>query len=410
MRCQPAHGVEGHRVAGDGVVLLPPGIGPGDRQFDPLVARGDAHFVRKAADTRRGNAGDVLRPLRRVFLHPLQQQLESRLYRGAIFQPVGAQQRRVGTWRVIGHRAAAEAVPPQLIVAMFGVVALRGVAGTHRHALLRTRRVDVDQVTGVAVTREEGAVVKPGLEDLVGQRQQQRAIGAGADRHPFVGDRRVTGAHRIHRNETPAAALEFRDRDFQRIGMVVLGGADHHEQFRAVEIGATEFPEAAADGVDHARGHVDRTEAAVCRVVRRAELAREHAGQRLHLVAAGEQGKLLGVGRTDLAQAFLHDRERLVPADRLELAGTALGARLAPQRPRQPRRRILLHDPRSTLGADHALVQRMLGIALDVADFAVFQMHADAAAASAHIAGGVPGFGDCGRTFEGGIHGTDVPF
>ncbi len=53
MRRQAAHGVEGHRIAGDGFVFLAPGIGPGDRQFDALVARGDAHFVGQAADGRR---------------------------------------------------------------------------------------------------------------------------------------------------------------------------------------------------------------------------------------------------------------------------------------------------------------------------------------------------------------------
>jgi len=100
----------------------------------------------------------------------------------------------------------------------------------------------------------------------------------------------------------------------------------------AVEVGAAELPEAAADRVDHAGRHVDRAEAAVCGVVGRAELAREQAGQRLHLIAAREESELLRVGGADLREPFGEHRERLVPRDRLELAGPALGAGLAPQR------------------------------------------------------------------------------
>ena len=54
----------------------------------------------------------------------------------------------------------------------------------------------------------------------------------------------------------------------------------------------------------------------------------------------------------------------------------------------QPRRRVVLHDPGRALGAQHALVDRVRGVALDVADAAVLQPHLDAAAAGAHVAGG----------------------
>jgi hypothetical protein len=186
----------------------------------------------------------------------------------------------------------------------------------------------------------------------------------------------------------PPFALELRERDLHRVGVVVLRRADHDEQLGAVEVRPAEFPEGAADGVDHAGGHVHRAEAAVRRVVGRAELAREEAGQRLHLVAAGEQGELLRVGGADLRQPLGQDREGLLPGDRLELAGAALAARLAQQRLRQPRRRVLLHDAGAALGADHALVERMVGVAVDVAHLPVDHVHADAAAAGAHVAGG----------------------
>src|SRR5690606_23607968 len=52
-------------------------------------------------------------------------------------------------------------------------------------------------------------------------------------------------------------------------------------------------------------------------------------------------------------------------------------------------RRIVLHDPRGALGAEHALVHRVVAVSFDVADAAVLQAHVDAAAAGAHVAGGL---------------------
>ena len=48
----------------------------------------------------------------------------------------------------------------------------------------------------------------------------------------------------------------------------------------------------------------------------------------------------------------------------------------------------MLLDAGRTLAADHAAVHRMVGIAVDVADGAVLEMHPDPAAAGAHVAGG----------------------
>ncbi len=54
--------------------------------------------------------------------------------------------------------------------------------------------------------------------------------------------------------------------------------------------------------------------------------------------------------------------------------------------PPATRRRIVVHDPCGSLAADHAVVHRMRGIAVDVADAAVLQVHPDAAPARAHVA------------------------
>nr|CRH05363.1 protein of unknown function [Candidatus Magnetococcus massalia] len=48
----------------------------------------------------------------------------------------------------------------------------------------------------------------------------------------------------------------------------------------------------------------------------------------------------------------------------------------------------LLHDPRGALGADHALVQRVVGVALDVTYLTISQCNSNTAAAGAHIASG----------------------
>ena len=67
-------------------------------------------------------------------------------------------------------------------------------------------------------------------------------------------------------------------------------------------------------------------------VVRGAELAREQARERLHLVAPGEQRELPGVGVRAGARAAPPASPAFVPADLDELAGAALAAGLALQR------------------------------------------------------------------------------
>ncbi len=281
-------------------------------------------------------------------------------------------------------------VEHQLVVRLAAVArwALGRIGVVREHALAFAAGLQQHQLRRVGVALQERVVDQIVGDQHVQQRHEERAVGAGLDRDPFVGDGRVAGAHRIDRDEATAAALELAERHLQRVRVMVFGGADHHEELGAVEVGAAEFPEAAADRVDHAGGHVHRTEAAVRRVVGRAELAREQAGKGLHLVAAGEEGELLRVGGADLRQALGQDLEGALPRDRLELAGAARTAGFAQERLRQARRRDLLHDPRGALGADHALVQRVLGVAVDVAQLAVAQVHADAAAAGAHVARG----------------------
>ena len=52
----------------------------------------------------------------------------------------------------------------------------------------------------------------------------------------------------------------------------------------------------------------------------------------------------------------------------------------------------MLHDPGRTLGTQHALIDWVVAITLDITDLAVFQMDIDAASAGAHVASGLADF------------------
>ncbi len=401
VRGEPAHGMEGDGVAGDGIVLLAPAVGPRDGQLDLLVARGDAHLVGEPADGLRRDARDAGGPVRRVVTHALLEELEGGAHLGAIVQAEASEQERIRALGVRHHGLARVAVPPELVLGVEAALLLRDLRA-HEHAELVVRLVQVHQLPRIRVAHEELAVVEAQLDQLVHQREDQRAVGSGADRDPLVGDGRVAGADRVHRDEAPAVALELRDRHLERIGVVVLRGAQHDEQPGTLEVRAPELPEGPADGVDHPGGHVHRAEAPVRGVVGGAELAREEPGERLHLVAPREERELLRVRRADACQALGEKREGLFPAYRLEFARAPLGAALAAQRPGEPGRRVLLHDARGALRADHALVQRVVGVAVDVAHLAVLQVDADAAATGAHVASGLAHAGARARNLRGG--------
>src|SRR5258708_24125700 len=96
---------------------------------------------------------------------------------------------------------------------------------------------------------------------------------------------------------------------------MIFGYAPQQEILGVVPVRRTELPERVADGVQAGDGHVHRAEATVRSPVRRAELLRPEAGQRLHLVASGEEGELRWIGRADLRQARRQQVERLGPFD-----------------------------------------------------------------------------------------------
>src|SRR6185369_9250987 len=107
----------------------------------------------------------------------------------------------------------------------------------------------------------------------------------------------------------------------------------------------------------------------------------EPAGQRLALVAAGEERKLARVARAHVLEPAGRGLKRFVPGNFGEF--TRASGAYPLQRRAQPRRRSVRHDAGGAFAAQHALVDRMIAVAVDVADAAVLQMHADAAAARA---------------------------
>ncbi len=113
---------------------------------------------------------------------------------------------------------------------------------------------------------------------------------------------------------------------------------------------------------------------------------RPPAGQRLRLVAAGEEGKLLRIGLLGCAKGA---RVAIDSASSHSISSEFAGAaRAGPQqRLLQPRRAVVLHDAGAALAADHAAVHRVVLVAVDVADLAVLDVHVDAAPAGAHVAG-----------------------
>ena len=373
-----AHGVHADGAADHLVVAAAEPVGPGNVEGDLLLEGGMRQLGGDAADGGGGDAGRLRDLLGRVLgaEEPLGQQLEHR-HRVA---PVGQAERARQGRRQIGDEAAREragllVVHQRHALVVAGEQAVVGGAGCLDH-----------QPGRVGVAHEVLDIDLLGLEQLLDHGGDEQPVGAGPDADPLVGDGAVAGAHGIDGDELDAALLELAERHLDGVGGVVLGDAEHQEVAGVVPVGVAELPERAAEGVHAGGRHVDRAEAAVGGEVGRAVLDGPPSRERLALVAAGEEGELLGIGAAHLAQPLGGKAQGLLPGDLLEVAGAALAH--AQQRALQAGWRVVLHDAGRALAAQHALVDGMVAVALDVADLAVLEEHADAAAAGAHVAGG----------------------
>ena len=226
------------------------------------------------------------------------------------------------------------------------------------------------------------------------QRQDQEPVRAGGDAHPIIGDRVIAGADRVDADDLGAPGLDLADAHFDRVAVVIFSDTEKQEKLGVIPVGLAELPEGAAHGVDAGGGHVDRAEAAMGRIVRRAEVLCPERGEGLRLVAPGEEGQFLGVCVAQRAQDVIGHLQGLVPGNLLELARAARSGAFHGRA--QAGRSIVLHDARAALGAEYAAVDRVIAVALDIGNFAIFHMHIDPAPAGAHVASGladlIPGF------------------
>ena len=205
--------MERHRIAGHGLMFDTPCVGPRNRHFDFVVACGYAHFDREPTYRLSRDAGDFGRPFRRAMFDLFFEQLQRRLHRGAVGQGIAAAQDRVGAGRMRLDGAVAMAVPPHLVLRIQRIDD-RAVFVMHEQAEPVALGVDIDQLAGIRIAGDERAIVQPLRHQHMDDRHEQRTVGAGAYRDPFVGNRGITGAYRVDRNKSAACAFEFGYRDF----------------------------------------------------------------------------------------------------------------------------------------------------------------------------------------------------
>ena len=373
-----AHRMHRHRPAGHRCVPPPRRIGPRLVQLDRLVERNVGQFAGDAADRRRRDAAGFRHHIGSIAAVEiaLSKQMEHRQRAAPVGERDLAGDLRLHPRRVGIDRGGRDAIPGQR----------PAIRVARDQAIIGAARIAYHQPGGVGVAGQEIQVDAVGLQQFVHQRQHEQPVGAWSQPDPFVGHRGVAGLHRVDRHELRPALLQLCDAQFDRVGVVVLGDPEHQQVFRALPVWLAELPEAAADRIEAARRHVDRTEAAMRGEIGRPELLGPPAGERLALVAPGKQRQLARLRGADVAEPLGGQAQRLLPLDLAEIAGAAFAG--AQQRLGQAGRGVVVHDAGRALAAQHAVVHRVVGVALDVADAAVLQVDPDAAAAGAHVAGG----------------------
>ena len=273
------HGVEGHRAAGHRGVMVAAEIGPRLIQHKGLVEGDASKLGGKAADSGCCDAAALGNRFGRVFGREI---AFGHVLEHSAMALIGRTKVRLHPLAVPRCGLAGAAVNHEGLA--FGILQDHALVGTIAHH--QKRRVgELRQIIEIDLTR---------LQKAVDQGQDQQPIGAGRDAKPIIGHRVIARADRVDANHLAAPALQLAKADFDRVGIMVLGHTEEDKQLGAVPVGLAEFPKRAANGVDAACGHVDRTEPTVSGIVRRAIGLRPPAGQRLALVTPGEKGQLFG--------------------------------------------------------------------------------------------------------------------
>ena len=81
------------------------------------------------------------------------------------------------------------------------------VAITHEQTVFGTTRIIDDQIGRVGVADQIVDIDLAGLNELLRQGHHQQPVGPRGDRKPFVGDRGISGTHRIDGYELRASCF-----------------------------------------------------------------------------------------------------------------------------------------------------------------------------------------------------------
>ena len=371
----PAHGVKRHRPPRHGCMEIATKIRPGLLNLNRLLKRHVRQFSSQSPDTIRRNAT-----------------ARSHRFGGIVI-------RQIFLSHMLKHRPVALICRPQIRLHAFAIPRRRRAGSAINHkglafGVLRDqpffRPIFHHQQRRIGVAREILQIDLARLQQAMDQRQDQQPIRPRCDAQPVIGHSIIPGANRVNANHPRAARLQLAQPDFDRVAVMIFRHPKQHEQLGALPIGRAKLPERTADGVNPARRHVHRTKPTMRRIIRRAKRLRPPTGKALRLIAPGEKRQLFGGCFAQWLHPGHRQSQSLIPGNLLKRAGPTRPHPL--QRRAQPRRRRHLHDTARALGTEHALVDRMVAIALDIADPALFQMHIDAAAAGAHIAGGLADF------------------
>ena len=257
-----------------------------------------------------------------------------------------------------------------------------------------------ERIEAVAPVRHVVAVVEALVDQHLGHRERDRAVGARPRPQPEIRHLGRRGPERVDDQDARAARLRLLERHpLRRIGDQRIA-PDDHDAGRVVEVLAARDVEAG-----HLLGHAAAAAAQILvdQPVRRAERARqqrhhEAAGKEraAHRARDGEGAMLVA----DAREAVGHLVERIVPRDRSERPAAALAD--AAQRRAQP---LLLIGPflqrADALDAERAARTRMRGVRRDFGHLAVLDGEERAAQRGALPAGAGDDLraGRLGRTF-----------
>ena len=281
VRRNTAHGVEADGATCHFAMGLAAEIGPLLIQLKAFLKRHSRDLVGDTANALCGNTATLSDGFGRVFLGhvSLCHQVEHGLVRDARMSMRGG---KIRAHALLIERCelACVAINDQLFARLV----------PHQQTCL-----SVHQHRSVGVLREILKVDLTRLHQLMHKREDEQTVGAGRDADPFVCNRVIARADRVHADDLGTAFLDFADAHLDGVTVVIFGHAKEHEQLGVVPIRLTKFPERAAHRVDASSGHVHGTKATMCRIVWRAKVLRPEGCERLRLITTCEERQFLRV-------------------------------------------------------------------------------------------------------------------